>query len=67
MSPSELIEAISWYRDQYHHTDFGHTEMIERLKPLVGKELSESERQLLETFEQAVDGWLDIETSRAKS
>jgi hypothetical protein len=27
-----LIELIEWYRDEYHKSDFCHTEMIEKIK-----------------------------------
>lgn len=47
-----LIKTIKWYRDEYHKKDFGHTEMIERIKET--KDAKE-----LEVFEQTLDGWLD--------
>ena len=27
-----LIELIEWYRDEYHKSDFCHTEMIEKIR-----------------------------------
>ena len=47
-----LIELIEWYRDEYHKSDFCHTEMIEKIKQ------SQDEKEL-STYEQIIDGWLD--------
>jgi hypothetical protein len=46
-----LIELIEWYRDKYHKKDFGHREMIERIRSI-------SDPKEFEPFEQIIDGWL---------
>lgn len=46
-----LIKLIEWYRDEYHKSDFCHTELIERIRKIQNeKELS--------IYEQIPDGWL---------
>lgn len=47
-----LIKLITWYRDEWHKKDFGHTEMIEEIKKI-------TESTQLNMYEQVVDGWLD--------
>jgi hypothetical protein len=47
-----LIELIEWYRDEYHKSDFCHTEMIEKIKQI-------QDEKELSIYEQVVDGWLD--------
>lgn len=47
-----LIHLIEWYRDKYHKTDFGHTDMIASIKK--AKSVAQ-----IEPYWQAVDGWLD--------
>ena len=47
-----LIELIEWYRDEWHKSDFCHTEMIEKIKQVKTK-------QELGIYEQVVDGWLE--------
>lgn len=49
-----LIELIEWYRDEYHKSDFCHTEMIEKIKQIQNeKELSiyEQVQHLLPSLE----------------
>lgn len=46
-----LIDLIKWYRDEYHHKDFGHTEMINKIPSATKEEL--------EVYYKSVDGWLD--------
>lgn len=47
-----LIDLIVWYRDEYHRKDFGHTEMIEKIKQATtSKEL--------DSYHQITDFWLD--------
>ncbi len=29
-----LIDIITWYRDEYHKTDFGHTDMITTIQKI---------------------------------
>lgn len=47
-----LIDLIIWYRDEYHRKDFGHSEMIEKIK-------STNDKKELGIIEQTVDLWLD--------
>ena len=47
-----LIDLIEWYRDEYHKSDWCHTEMINEIKQI--KNANE-----LSHYEQIVDGWLD--------
>jgi hypothetical protein len=47
-----LIELIEWYRDEYHKSDFYHTEMIEKIKQI-------QDEKELSIYEQVVDEWLD--------
>lgn len=47
-----LIELIEWYRDEYHKSDFCHTEMIEKIKQI-------QDEKELSIYEQVIDGWLD--------
>lgn len=46
-----LIELIEWYRDEYHHSDWCHSEMISKV-------LIASDEEL-DCYEQVVDGWLE--------
>jgi hypothetical protein len=59
MTPKELIETITWYRDEYHKSDFGHNNMLAKLELLKDKRLSKKESETVEEIEKAVDGWLD--------
>ena len=47
-----LIGIIEWYRDEYHHADWIHTESIEKIK--LATTLEE-----LEPYENMVDSWLE--------
>lgn len=47
-----LVELIEYYRDEYHKSDFCHTEMIEKIKQI-------QDEKELSIYEQVVDGWLD--------
>jgi len=47
-----LIDLITWYRDKWHKGDFGHTEMIEKIKET-------DDPKLLELYWKITDGWLD--------
>ena len=47
-----MIELIEWYRDEYHRKDFGHNEMIEKIK-------TTSDAEELKFIESVVDGWID--------
>lgn len=44
-----LIDLIEWYRDLYHRSDFGHTEMIEEIKTMTNPDN-------LQAYEKIVDG-----------
>lgn len=48
-----LVDLITWYRDEYHHSDFGHAAFI---KELLNKNLS---KKRFEQIEAIVDGWID--------
>ncbi len=48
-----LIDLITWYRDEYHKNDFGHTEMIEQVKEATND-------KELDMIERIADGWLDM-------
>jgi hypothetical protein len=45
-----LENIILWYRNEYHKKDFGHSEMIEKIKN--AKDYSE-----LETHYKTIDSW----------
>lgn len=47
-----MIELIEWYRDEYHRKDFGHSEMIEKIK-------TTSDAKELKFIESIVDGWIE--------
>ena len=47
-----LISIITWYRDFYHRSDFGHGRMIEEIR-------ASTEVEKLEPYWQITDGWLD--------
>jgi hypothetical protein len=47
-----LIELIEYYRDEYHKSDFCHSEMIEKIKLI-------KDRSELSAYEQVVDSWID--------
>lgn len=47
-----LIDLIVWYRDDYHKGDFGHDELIDRVK-------AASSDNEIEQVEKIVDGWID--------
>ena len=61
MTPRDLIETIAWYRDHYHKIDLGHNDMIARLRPLVGKRLTPKEQDLVDLYDQTVEGWLNMD------
>ena len=44
-----LIDLIKWYRDEYHHCDFGHADMMEQARTAAD----------LEPLWKTVDMWLD--------
>lgn len=48
----DLIDTITWYRDEYHRNDFCHTKMIEDVKQVTSL-------NQLDDFWLIVDGWLD--------
>jgi len=47
-----LIDLITWYRYEYHHSDFGHADYIDTL-------LNFPSDRDFEEIEHAVDDWLD--------
>lgn len=47
-----LIDLIEWYRDEWHKKDFGHTDMIEKIR-------ATDDPDVVEIYEKVVDGWLD--------
>lgn len=47
-----LIDLIIWYRDEYHHGDWCHSELIERVK-------NATTYDHLDPIYQIVDGWID--------
>lgn len=48
-----LIGLITWYRDEYHRQDFGHTEMIEEIKRA-------TDLAQLEPHWRRTDDWYDM-------
>ena len=47
----DLVDVLLWYRDEYHHSDFGHSDMIAKVKVATTAEE-------LERIEKVIDGWL---------
>jgi hypothetical protein len=47
-----LINIITWYRDEYHRMDWGHTQMIEEIRAI-------TDVAQLEPYWQRTDDWLD--------
>lgn len=55
-----LIELITWYRDNYHNSDFGHTDSINELNGYLKQDvLSPGDLNKIEMMEIMTDGWLD--------
>jgi len=47
-----LVDLIIWYRDEYHRTDFGHSDLINKI-------MATNDDILLNQYELIVDGWLE--------
>jgi hypothetical protein len=57
------LDLIGWYRDSYHHADFGHREMMAQLKWIITSveetgQIDATHRTMLRDVEQRVDHWL---------
>ena len=48
----DLINIIEWYRDEWHKSDWCHSEMIENINKI-------NDEKQISIYEQVVDGWLE--------